>query len=801
MFIKKLRHAFETKMNSYGSALIMAVLFCSVLVIIIGFSLAAINVNEDIREKVGDEECAYLAAKSGLEVFEKLADTDSGAEKILNARGKDAVTMDFGDLGTADIKVYLTKKWVQDKYNDGSPKFEADGVTPIMVEATDDQKVKIECIGKYYDSSFKLVRYVKVKEITRATFPFEKKAYTQYDNKDIIINGHIDGPILIYGDAKVNVTNALNDGTIDHEMHELIASGNVDMRPIGGGMSSSSVIFKYIVTGGHLIIAAGETVKGDVLVGSKNDDGTVKDGVYFYGNVPIIGGALKCESDVILGNSSKIGTTNWNGSSCINSSEIVLWSNGKTYIGYECTPGDTGYTGLTAEGSTKEIYGGVVSKGDLKIYGHAVIYGDIYCNGNVEIAGNAEIHGNIYAAGNVSDTSNSDTFPNDSSEIWSGGTISLFMATATQKTVADGSITSDQLNAVLMQYFDGRDIIGADKYLTDEKIKSPKPKITFPAKFSAMLPTNFASSKCTGCTDSAYATHVPHPGVEWCYGWRGDLGAACTDSAYRDASGNHIAHQYENPNWTCNNQWCGNTTYFLHNEHDIPTTGTIHITSDCIINEDISVSNRDIYLDASHNDIDILLSGSITTTNSAKIFVNDGAGNHRVRIFMDTNAKINLGNSWGSSSSVGVVPISDAYPDLAVDQLPSSTLDSKVAPGKVPQLYIFSRDDSPSQPSNPEINMTGSAVYLPAYAIAPDLAINISDSSGRGQSHSNGDTVSFESGKYPYLYGLFTVGVCNFADKPSTHIKYDETLESLPDGSDSVNGEKFSNAIADVVSY
>lgn len=798
MFIKKLRQAAKTRMNSHGSALIMAVLFCSIAVIIIGFSLSAINVSEDVREKVGNEEYAYLAAKSGISVFEKMADTDTGAEKILNARGKDALKMDFGDLGSADIKVYLTKKWVQDKYNDGSPKYEADGVTPIMVEATDDEKVKVECVGTYDNSAFKLVRYIKVKEITKKKFPFEKKAYTQYGNKDIIINGHIDGPVLIYGDARVNVTNALNAKPtgVDHEMHELVASGNVDMRPIGGGMSSSSVIFKYIVTGGHLIIAAGETVKGDVLVGSKNDDGTVKSGVYFYGNVPIIGGALKCEGDVILGNSAAIGTTNWNGASCLNSSEIVLWSNGKTYIGYECTPGSTGYSGLTQENSTKTIYGGVVSKGDLKIYGHAVIYGDIYCNGSVEIGGNAEIHGNIYAAGSVSDTSNSDTFPNDSSEIWSGGTITLNSATVTQKTVADGSITQDQLDAILMQYFDGRDIIGADKYLTEEKIKSPKPKITFPAKFGSMLPTSFNLSKCTGCIDPAYAVHMPHNGIEWCDGYRNDLGANCTDPTYRNADGTHIRHQYENPHWTCTNQWCGNLLYYTHTEHDIPSTGTIHIASDCIIEEDISVSDRDIYLDASHNDIDILLKGSISTTNSAKIFVNDGAGSHRVRIFMDTNAKINLGNSWDYTYSVGIVPISDAYPDLAVDQLPSTTVDTKIAPGKVPQLYIFSRDAG-----NPEINMTGSAVYLPAYAIAPDLTINITDGSGRGTGHSNGDVVKYENGGYPYLYGLFTVKVCNFDDMPSTHIKYDETLESLADGSDSVNGEKFSNAIADVVSY
>ncbi len=789
MKIKRFLHCLLSELHNRrdGNVLIMAVMLCALLFIWGSVTLRTVHINENIRENVGYEENAYLAAKSGIEVFKKLAATESGANKIRSARGKDAMTMDLGDFGQADIKVYTVTKKQQDRYSDGSLKFEADGITPIMVDVIDDERVKIECTGKYEDRSFKLIRYENIIPANNNTFPFEKKAYTQYSDKDIILNGHIDGPILVYGDARVNVLNALNEslsGGVDHEMHELIASGNVDMRPIGGG--SSSVVFKYIVAGGHLIIAEGEEVKGDVLVGSKNEDGTVKDGVYFYGEVPVIGGALKCEGDIILGNTAKIGTTNWDGTSCINSNEIVLWSNGRTYVGYSCTAGDTGYSNLSPENSSKYIYGGIVSKGDLYIYGTATIYGDIYCNGNVYIEQYPTIYGNIYAAGEVNQVlGNADTFPNNS-EIWAGGNITVGdqVTNVAKKSVSDGSITQEDLDSILLTYFDGRDIIGADKYLTDEKIKSPRPIVTFPSKFSTMTPQSFLTSVCTGCTDPAYNTHAEHKAIVTCY-W-------CTNAPYYDSETyTHTPHQVE-ADYNCSG--CGDPAYNVHTSHPIDTSGPIHITADCIIDEDIVLNGRNMYIDASNNDIDIMLRGSITTDNNGMIFINDGAGAHKVRLFMDSSAQINLKNSWGGYT--GFASISDAYPTLAVDDLPVNALDTKVAPGKVSQFYVFSRDGG-----SPEINMSGSAVYMAAYVIAPDLTVNITDGSGRGQQYSNGDTVDFSNSKYPYLYGLFTVSVVNFCDKPSTHIKYDETLEDYADGTQSINGKKFSDAIADVISY
>lgn len=731
------------KLNNNNGSTLLLVMMVSVVLSILLLSLSNTSiVNTRNNQATFQSEKAYLAARSGYELMCSMGKDSTKSDKIRASREKNPIKMDFGDLGNANVSVFTTTKWVQDYDASGNPLYiDASGnqtltptATPKLVEVVDDERVKVECVGDYDGKKFKLVRYVSLKLGTTTSHPFEKRAYTQYGNKDIEVDGGIDGPVLIVGDAKVTVKNAQNVNA----MHEIICSGNLDMASNGTDNQ-----FDFIVAGGYLKMGAGMRVLTDVLVGTLKPDGSSDS--FFTGIGPVIYGALKCEGHIVLDTATKIGLSNWDTTtaSVIDPTAMVLYSGEDIYIGYGFTAtGDP----TTKNNSGMDFYGGIVCGGDLHISGTTRVYGDIICDGNVFIENNATFYGNIYARGNVVDTGSSTTgaamFPTGAA-IYAGGVVSTKCPNENGNLIdpATGNCTSTVLAPKLSMYFNGVDYVGAEAYLDAEIFGAPKPMVKIPDKFNTMTPYvfNTVESTCWWCMDI-----MPH-----------------------------VAH----------------TKYEL-------ADNVVVINSDCVIDTDLSLggwTNKTLYFDASDNDIDVLLDCNINITDGARVVVNDGAGQHRVRLFMKDGATINLKSNAGLYA---ILPVSDAKADMADTEV--TNLDAIIDYSKIPQLYIFAENDS-----NTTISLGGGAQYIPGYVIAPSLAIDTSGGMGahhyRDEDGEDGSEVT--KSKYPFVNGLLVCDHMDFSKGTCTFVRYDRNLEDLPDGSPSPTGQKFTAALADVIYY
>ncbi len=235
--------------NNNGSTLLFVMLVALVLSISL-LSLSATSIGNTTKLQANyQSDKAYLAARSGYEIMKSLAEDSDTSDKIRASRDLDAITMDLDNVGEVEVKVYTAYKQVQATNPiTGYLVYDTEG-NPVYEDVVDDNKVKLECLGKCDGSSYLLTRYMEIAEGSSTDAIFATKAYTQYgdmgtEDDPMIINGGVQGDILILGDGYLTITNS----GMPTPMHKVIVVGNLDLSS-GGGSSDNS--FDLIATGGH----------------------------------------------------------------------------------------------------------------------------------------------------------------------------------------------------------------------------------------------------------------------------------------------------------------------------------------------------------------------------------------------------------------------------------------------------------------------------------------------------------------------------------------------------------------------
>jgi cytoskeletal protein CcmA (bactofilin family) len=780
--LKRLRDRFK---DESGSALVTVVILGAAILIVVMALLSTVNTTNIINRNVDNSENAYLAARSGITML-----TDAGADKDFAAKlvnsidNASPIEMDFGDVGKC--KVY-----VKDAGQDTDP-------NGIIIK-----KVKVECTGIYDSSEFTLSRYLTIKQTgTVNNSELKTCAYTHFGDGDMVIDGGIEGNVNIIGSG--HITN--EKANEDHPMHDVVCANELVL-------TNSGSVYDLIASGKYLYLGA-VTVNTEVYVGSylrdENDKklDELRDDIYCYLDTSRVNSVVRCEGVTILGGSASINESNANASNTdvINPDQKAILSGGDLYLGYTLpsTSADTYKTGdsyknpdstvntslgLSTNNAGQDIYGSIVSGGDINIASTAKIYGDIIAKGDVNLNTNCTVYGKIYAGGNVTfssglNTSISGAFPNsDDRVIYAGGTITMNSPNIHK---SDFEIHE---NASLVPnystYFNGSDFVAAASYFNDQYESTPKPTTNIPSRLYSLPETRqsdtnsvMVTQTCWYCTDPTYCPLDMSQTCWWCSDYDGS-------PYWVDVSWGrqHVQHQ----------------GVAAHQVHQVATTDPptyqdvvtdvkkVHITSDTRLVGDINLPTDEykLYIDCSPQDgsstgqnIDILLQGNITIGNGGGIFINDNGGQNQIRIFMTEGSSISMQSGYGATYK-GMYVISDDDADIDMDSLPSNSNGSCIDINKVPQLYIFGEEGV----NNITLDV-GTYGYIPGYVLTPYIDVQ---TSSNAHCYVNGSTLgkdptnpsSDSPANYPFFYGMLMCNSLQFNQGTNTFVKYDWRLDDI----------------------
>lgn len=745
--------------NSRGSILALVVMVGACLFIVISAMLLSVNVNTNENRVINNSENAYLAAKSGIQLLEDTGSDSTIINQVYKSIDQEPIVMNFGDLGTCEIKVKSAEAETTD----------ASGNKTRMVMA--------ECTGKYEGQTFTLTRKLKLtgtpvgSPATSTDIPMS--AYTQFSSSEVKLDGAMDGHTNILSDALVKFENASVNNPID----TVNAMGSIHLGNSGILANSLGV--------GKSIDWTRSVIKNNVYVGANNDDGSLKDGIFMYAEGSSVGGTIMCEGDLIVtgfdsdlnGYKGGIGVNNYdtvNNKLIAENFDAIRAGHGdtsKVYIGYQATVADDaqsytlGKWGNTT-GMSCNVYGRVLVNGDLYINSTSKIYGDIICTGKVVLDNywGYQIYGNIYAKEvEVKLNTNADyygttTFPNGT-EIYALGNI----------TFANSGITNEEFSSKGIKLYPNQstisklievsgNFVGAADYFEDIKDDNgggtDRPTTTFPSELSSLPTVQFANPACDDPSVAALYTG-------------------------NDSNGG--------------------------------TVNALHITKSCRIDQAINLNGQypinDMYIDTSAYDenIDIYLTGSITRNDAGVIAINDNGGKNRVRIFMEDGSAIKFDGN--DSTRPGFLVVSDDAADsnfLSGDgftSFPYSTMDYKIDQSKVPQLYFFAKEpEDKTQTTNATFDI-GQAGYIPGYVLTPYLDIISSANSHCYQSNTkvgydpSNDSVK-KATNVPFIYGMIMCNWGKFQGGTMTSVKFDDNLINDP-----VVAQAFQDACAGVYYY
>lgn len=771
--------------NKKGNILSVVVVIGAALFITTLAILSTVNGTTEVKHKVENGENAYLAARSGMRMLVDAGKDSSFASKLVNAAGNSTpIKMNLGEFGNCDIKVSDLK--------DAS-----------LSDGTVYKTAQVECTGNYEGSSFKLTRFLKFKQTgTENKSELKTNAYTHYGDGDVNIAGGIEGDVIIIGEGKVTSSNA----TGLNKMHKVVCSNEIDL-------TNSGCTYELIAAGKHLTLRDA-TIETEIYVGSNKyvdnkftDE--LNDNIFFgIGNESqtTVNSFIRCEGVTVIGGTTDVNKGFYDGDIEVDmgGSPDAVISGGDTYIGYRVkdpatyAPGN-GYkdptstvdtsVGLQKYNDCQNIYGNVVSGGNVVISGTGTIYGDIICNKNVIIQDNCAIKGNIYAAGDVIFESGvscatSAMFPNGSaSTINLGGNVLNSAANIKESELV---ISKSTPVPMLGNYFDGSDYVKAAEYFSNEYSGSPKPNTNIPAYLNTLealtpgytiVPTY---RECTGCNDLSFYEQST---TEKCTtAWSGVCNPTNFPSYYLNGW-QHIEHF----------KWIHKNHSVIESMTKVPVGGgdvsgsqEIHITTSTKLTGDFLLDHQGdkIYIDTSEtgDNIDILLEGTITLGNAAGIYVNDNGGENQVRLFMTEGSGIKMAGTWGGTYPNFYV-VSDAHKDVDISGLPQQITSDVYDVSKVPQFYVFGEQGK----SNINIDL-GNYGYLPGYILMPDVSIKGSTTAhsyigGSIPGRDPNNPTNKSTTNYPFFYGMVMCNSFDFeATGAQTFVKYDTRLDP-PDGS------------------
>ena len=479
-FLKKLIN------NKSGSILTLVVVIGACLFMIAAALMTRVNTTTESTKTINFSENAYLAARSGVTLLmQSGADTDFAKKMMDSCNKADPITMDFGDLGSCEIK--LTSNAAND-YVD------ADGNTIRIVKAS--------CLGKYEDKQFLLNRQFKIKHKKNETSPLVKPAaYTTFGDGDIKIDGGIEGPVYVMGDGLFSNKNS-HQG---NPMHDVVCAEALDL-------ANSGCYYNLIASGRRLTFSQSH-IKTDIYVGERNPDGDLYDNIYLYADGGETGSTIMCEGDIIV-HDFKIGTENFDSATgTLKNNDISVIKagndpvNNKVYIGYTATPqADGTYSINSRTNDNTYVYGGITCNAELHLSGTTTVYGDIICNGDVYIEDNVTIKGNIYSGGNifVASTVSTDVntvFPAAKNKLYAKGVISINNAWVEENVANAVERYPNQSTIAKLNVFNTSGYVGAAEYFQDKIESNPKPKTKFPDGLTS-LPVALQTSDVVHITES-----------------------------------------------------------------------------------------------------------------------------------------------------------------------------------------------------------------------------------------------------------------------------------------------------------
>ena len=800
-----------------GSILALVLVLCSALLIIMSMLITSVVATTDVNKNVDYSENAYLAARSGITMLaEAGADSSFAGNIIASVGNSQPIKMDFGSEGRCEAYV-----------KDAGDSQDANGVIY--------KNVKVECTGYYENNSFKLTRFLKLKQSgSLQNNELKTCAYLHYGDGDMYIDGGIEGDIIIMGKGHLSNAKA-ND---DHHMYNVTCANELEVY-------NSACEYDVVAIGKYLVL--GETkVHKEVYVGADKrdendaDTGELNDDIYCYLHGSKLESILRCEGVTIIGGDASINDSNAKrdasgniiqgdgaaGKGANNPDQNAILSGGDLYLGYNIqgenfsgyhtgdsykNPASTVNTmaGLTGgDSASQRIYGSVVSGGDVYIASTAEIFGDITCKGDLTISANCVIHGKIYAGGNVHITGSvnaslSQVFP-DSRIIQAGGTVTMDSPNIHK---SDFGTDYENLSAVpdYSVYFNGTDFVQAAAYFKDKYNSAPKPTTNIPTGLYSLPETRQTSDPQV--VEKQYLCN-------WCDEMVRDMTQLCT--------GNNCPQTDENKSlgyWVwddVSNPWWPHWEHKQHmglNQHqphmksyDPPQFETVinsvdqmHITSNARLVGDFNftASNQKLYIDTSPqpgdgenpatpgNNIDILLQGNITLDNEGGIFVNDYGGQYQIRIFMTEGSSIRM-NYGNGGAHKGIYVISDADKDIDMSALPSNANANCIDVTKIPQLYFFGQEGI----NNITLDV-GNYGYIPGYVLMPFVDV---EAGSNAHVYTTGSTVGHDVNNpsqktdvnYPFFYGMLMCNSLTFNEGTNTFIKYDWRLDETVEDADGV---------------
>jgi hypothetical protein len=855
------RRLYNTLQKGKGSILTTVIIISAVVFILATALLSVVNNTNTVNLSVDNSEKAYLAARSGITLVGEAGADTSFAQKLYDSKLDKGTTLDDSNAITftlddpddnVDGNVTLCKLWAVDAGTDTNSNGEL-----IQI-------LELKCTGISGGKEFTLTRKINLtqKGVSKKT-EINPTAYTHYGNGDIKIVGGIEGDVIIIGDGNVYNTQA----TLTNRMHNLVCTNQLELEN-SSSVYESIATGKHLILNGSARVDENVRVGSYALDDNLQFTDTLYPNIFASIQNSDVGGQVICEGTTILGNSACIysnnakstvnitdpdaspynanGTYMWNTIYDVErkadgSSKDAVLSGGPVYIGYFAKASDNYQVGTTppadGAGAGMVICGNVVANGDVYINATCTIYGDIIANGNVYFqsgANGAVVHGNIYAAGNVEfnqNTTTSSTFPNSSSQVFAGGDVTTINTYNGWPELVASSSSNLGASVPKMSTFSGNYMTGAAEWFKSNYEGSPKPTTTFPY-------TKFDSAPRIDATQTVENTVTceqwnPQPGCtyqveatgEACHSWD------CTD----------LSHWSPNPDDTSVCYWCPvhnqlgehqkmthtapvvGLGYYYHPTHQLTvseevTGGGIHITETCVLEGDFNLNNLNdiLYFDCTPDTpggqakkIDVLLKqgNSIKIGSSwqpGSIIINDYGGEGRVRLFMEQDTALTMGDN-NQNVRPGVYVVDSASKD-ATDLLsnpPTSVYDSRLTRQRVPQFYIFGPDSAKLAESGTSANITisvGLTGSIPGYILMPDVDINANasshpyqDSTVVGQDPSNPENTS--DGNYPAFFGMLMCNSLDFAGNNTTFVKFDKRLTDTQ--IDPVTGEETISDVRD----
>ena len=165
---------------------------------------------------------------------------------------------------------------------------------------------------------------------------------------------------------------------------------------------------------------------------------------------------------------------------------------------------------------------------------------------------------------------------------------------------------------------------------------------------------------------------------------------------------------------------------------------TFVISDTCIINCDININpqTQKLRIDASSNDIDIYMKGNLSISGDGVygLFINDGGGSNRIRLFLDD------GKDFVMFSNNNRIMYNEA------DSNSSGTVVT------VPNFYIFSLQTSTDADYNNSINIAAQGPRFLGYILCPYLNAYI----GMNNPGFKGGDVVLNNSNMPQIYGMLT---------------------------------------------